>query len=512
MDVANLRPAQRQHLSGSVELHGAGAQRNHSAVQRQILDFQHLHVTHHLGLGVILAEDLMLHERALTGQFGRDVQVGNTAFAVADVRGERLASSGGQHFEDVVDIVVGDGFVEGDGETTLAVVAEVDFFRQSHFLHVLAGKTFGRFEAKGVEVVFVILFETVFCSFGSQNASQNIDLHGFVLQTICTVPHAVEACHDGGQSAGGADVGGCALAFDVLLAGLQGHTHGAVALCIDGDTDDTAGHLAQELLAASVEASGRATIAHRDTETLGGTDHTVSAPLARRREQCQSQQVSSHAHEDVLGVRFLNPSVEVVDAAPIVRVLDHRTEEGLVEFHLVGFANHKLDAVRRSVGLHHTDGVRENAFSHKVFHHVVFLLLAAAAAEEHQHHLTSSGGVVQHGSVGQRHGSQAADHRLVVQQSLDTALGNLSLVRSVGGVPARILENIAQNHRRGVGVVSTHTDVGAVNLVLRHQAVDVVEVFALGHAVGKIQRLGQADGGRNRLLNQFVHRLDADDI
>ena len=141
------------------------------------------------------------------------------------------------------------------------------------------------------------------------------------------MPHAVEAGHDGGEGTGGADVGGCALAFDVLLAGLQGHTDGAVALCIDGDADDTAGHLAQEALAASVEAGGGAAVAHRDAETLGGADHAVSAPLARRREQRQSQQVGGHAHEDVLAVRFLDPCAEVVDAAPVARVLDHRAEE-----------------------------------------------------------------------------------------------------------------------------------------------------------------------------------------
>ena len=437
------------------------------------------------------------------------MQIRNTAFAVAHVRGERFASGNGQHFEDIVDIVVGDGLVQRDGEATLAMVAEVDFLRQGHLLHILAGDAFGCLEAEGVEVVFVILFEAVFGCFFGENASQHVDLDSFVLQSLGTMPHAVEAGHDGGEGAGGTDVGGCALAFDVLLAGLQGHTDGAVALCIDCDADDTAGHLAQEALAASVEAGGGASVAHRDTETLGGADHAISTPLARRREQRQSVQIGGHAHEDVLGVRFLNPRAIIVDAAPVVRILDHRTKEGLVKFHLVGFADHELDAVRGSVGLHHTDRVREHAFCHEIFHHVVLLLLAAAAAEEHQHHLARGGGVIQHGSVGQRHGGQAADHRLVVQQGLDTALGNLRLVRGVGGVPARILENIAQNHRRGVGVVMTHTDVGTVNLVLRHQGVNVVEVFALGHAFRQVQRLGQADSGGNRLLDQFIHRLNA---
>jgi hypothetical protein len=42
MDVAELRPGHRDHLGGGVELHRAGAERDHRAVQRQVLVRQRL--------------------------------------------------------------------------------------------------------------------------------------------------------------------------------------------------------------------------------------------------------------------------------------------------------------------------------------------------------------------------------------------------------------------------------------------------------------------------------------
>ena len=201
-----------------------------------------------------------------------------------------------------------------------------------------------------------------------------------------------------------------------------------------------------------------------------------------------------------------------MDTAPVVRVLDHRAEEGLVEFHFVGFADDELDALGGSVGLHHANAVREHAFGNEVLMDVVFLLFAGAAAEEHQHHLAGGGGIVQHGGVGHRHGGEGADHGLVVEQGFDTALGNLGLIGGVGGVPAGVLEDVAENHRGSIGIVMAHTDERTVHFVLGHLFVDEVEVLALLHSFGEVERAGQADGRGHRLLNQFVHRFDTDGL
>ena len=52
-----LRPGDRGHLGGGVELHRAGAQRDHRAVQREVLVRQRAQVAQHRGLGAVRGED-----------------------------------------------------------------------------------------------------------------------------------------------------------------------------------------------------------------------------------------------------------------------------------------------------------------------------------------------------------------------------------------------------------------------------------------------------------------------
>ncbi|MNI61672.1 hypothetical protein D3C73_1169550 [compost metagenome] len=56
VQVSELRPGNRDHLAGGVELHGAGAQRDHRLIERQVLVFQLLEVAQHLGFTVMGAE------------------------------------------------------------------------------------------------------------------------------------------------------------------------------------------------------------------------------------------------------------------------------------------------------------------------------------------------------------------------------------------------------------------------------------------------------------------------
>lgn len=53
----------------------------------------------------------------------------------------------------------------------------------------------------------------------------------------------------------------------------------------------------------------------------------------------------------------------------------------------------------------------------------------------HRHGLCCCGGLVQQRGVGQRHACEVGNHRLEVQQRLESSLSDLGLVRSVCGVP-----------------------------------------------------------------------------
>jgi hypothetical protein len=69
---AELGPGHRDHFAGGVELHGARAQRDHGAVQRQVLVRQFAQVAHQLGFRVITVEHRVAEDRRLTHQRGRD--------------------------------------------------------------------------------------------------------------------------------------------------------------------------------------------------------------------------------------------------------------------------------------------------------------------------------------------------------------------------------------------------------------------------------------------------------
>ena len=57
VEVGEAGEAAGHHLRGGVELHGAGAQRDHGVDQGDILVLQPLHVPHHVGLAVVDVED-----------------------------------------------------------------------------------------------------------------------------------------------------------------------------------------------------------------------------------------------------------------------------------------------------------------------------------------------------------------------------------------------------------------------------------------------------------------------
>ena len=80
------------------------------------------------------------------------------------------------------------------------------------------------------------------------------------------------------------------------------------------------------------------------------------------------------------------------------------------------------------------------------------------AAAHQRHRLGGGGALVEQRGVGGRQPGQVADHGLEVEQRLEPALGDLRLVRRVGGVPARVLEHVAPDHRRGDRAVVAQAD------------------------------------------------------
>ena len=68
VDVGELRPGDRRHLGGRVELHRARAERDHAAVERVVLVGEVLEVAHHAGLGMMRVEHRMREVLARAGE------------------------------------------------------------------------------------------------------------------------------------------------------------------------------------------------------------------------------------------------------------------------------------------------------------------------------------------------------------------------------------------------------------------------------------------------------------
>ena len=95
-------------------------------------------------------------------------------------------------------------------------------------------------------------------------------------------------------------------------------------------------------------------------------------------------------------------------------------------------------------------------------------LLVAAAYQRHR--LGGRGALVEQRRVGGRQPGEVADHGLEVEQRLEPALGDLRLVRRVGGVPARVLEHVAPDHRRRDRAVVAEADHRLARAVARRRA------------------------------------------
>ncbi len=81
---------------------------------------------------------------------------------------------------------------------------------------------------------------------------------------------------------------------------------------------------------------------------------------------------------------------------------------------------------------------------------------------------------------------------------------NLSLVRCVGSVPARIFENVTLDNAGKNGVVITQPDVGFENLILLCKPTQVLDVFVFVDAIRQIQWLLHADSCRQGFIDKLV--------
>ena len=84
--------------------------------------------------------------------------------------------------------------------------------------------------------------------------------------------------------------------------------YAGVAVRVDGHADEPPRQRALECVARGEEAGVRTAVAHRHAEALRRTDHGVGAPLARRRQQRQREEVGRDDHQRSARVRSVDAS------------------------------------------------------------------------------------------------------------------------------------------------------------------------------------------------------------
>ena len=95
-------------------------------------------------------------------------------------------------------------------------------------------------ERQRVEVVGVDDGDATGLQRACQRCGAPVDTDGDLAESVRAVIDGVHPGDDREEHLGGADVAGCLLPSDVLLAGLQGEPERGLALIVNGDTDEAA--------------------------------------------------------------------------------------------------------------------------------------------------------------------------------------------------------------------------------------------------------------------------------
>lgn len=261
-------------------------------------------------------------------------------------------------------------------------------------------------------------------------------MFGHAGQTVRAHQRKVHERAQGAQGLVGADVGRGLGAADVLLAGLQGEHIAGAAFQIRGAAHDTAGELADMLLAAGHDAQIGAAEAQGLAQALAFGHGDVGAHLAGSLEHGLHDRIDGDDAQSLAGAGMGEKLAEVGHGAEEVGVLHQHggaggVHGGLEAFHiaqavLVGHG-HQGDVQAGGVGLQHgpPDGIDA------LVHHQLF---AAGGAHGHHAGLEQGRTAVIDGGIGAIHVQQAAHRGLVFEDGLQGALRAFGLIGRVGGI------------------------------------------------------------------------------
>jgi hypothetical protein len=487
VDVGELGPGDRLHLGGGVELHGAGPERDHAAVEPVVLVRQALQVAHHGGLGVVGGEHRVRQVRRLAPQTRRD----------ADRRagGER----GTEGVADGVQVGVGGGLVAGDRDGVGAGAVEVDACLGRGGDDLIGPAGHGR--GDGVEAGVAGERDAGGLEGRGQARGGPGGVLGDAAQALGAVPDGVGGGDDGREHLGGADVAGGLLTADVLFAGLECQAQGGGARGVAGDADEPAGQLALEGVADGHVSGVGAAEAHGHAQALGGADGDVGAEFAGGGQEGEGEEVGGDGDEGAGRVGGVDRVRPVVDGAVGSGVLQEDAEGALGDRGRVGeVGGLEGDADRFGAGAQDREGLREDAVVDG--EDVPGGLFCGPAGQEHG--FGGGGGFVEEAGAGDGQAGEVGAHGLEVQERFEAALGDLGLVGRVRGVPGGVLQDVAADDGGGVGAVVAQADHGAGGPVLGGEVGELGLGPGLGDRGGEGEAVRGADEGGHAGVHERV--------
>mmetsp|Transcript_2524 Transcript_2524/g.11435 ORF Transcript_2524/g.11435 Transcript_2524/m.11435 type:complete len:541 (+) Transcript_2524:1032-2654(+) len=430
--VCELRPGDGDHLGCGVELHRARPERDHRVHQGQILGLEPREVADHLVLGVVRVEHRVREVPGLASE-----EIGRVHGRRQGFGGETGSRSAVERGEERVDVRHRGGLVEREAHGVGVELADV----HAVCLAVRDGlvRAVRAAERDGVEKRVGGFRKANLGGALGEDGGEAVGLVGDRLEPGRSVVDGVEPRHVREERLRGADVGGCLIAADVLLTGLHRHAERGRALGVDGHADDAAGHEPLVVLGGCEVPGVGPAEAHGNAEALRGSDADVGAPLAGRHEGGEREEIGGGDNLGARRVSRLDDGGVVNDGAVGGGVLEEHAADvvaGVVEAVLIA----DDDGESESVGarLAHLDRLRVALVRDEKLG-----LLPAVHRAAHRHRLRGGGTLIEERRVGHGKRGEVADHGLVVEQRLQSALRDLRLVRGVLGVPSRVLEDVA---------------------------------------------------------------------
>ena len=196
-------------------------------------------------------------------------------------------------------------------------------------------------------------------------------------------------------------------------------------------------------------------------------------------------------------------------APPVIGVLHEGAEDARGEIHVRFGTALDPDVEVLGAALQHRPGLRKDTLGNEETVHPLLGRFPAARIEEHGHCLGRGGRFVEQAGIGQLHTRQVADDGLEIHQGFEPTLRDFRLIGGVCRVPSGVLHHVPADDTRHFGRVIAHPDVVAVQLVLRRDPIDVVEVGRLGHRLRHIEAFPRTDGGRHGTVDECSEGIHA---